>query len=109
MGISQNEISDMTTDERHAALVERVAKAMWETQYPTLEWTLDANSSYKIELRVMATAALSLAMEEAAQVAKLSVFPPEDGLNSVEVAIVRGGKKAAENIEATIRALIPEK
>jgi hypothetical protein len=38
--------------------IEAVARAMWLSQYPSLGWILDANSTAKIEFRVLASAAI---------------------------------------------------
>ncbi len=39
--------------------IEAVARAMWLSQYPSLTWELDANSTAKIEFRVLASAAIT--------------------------------------------------
>lgn len=56
--------------------IDAVARAMWLSQHPSLTWELDANSTAKIEFRVLASAAINAmrpsirdeALEEAADV-----------------------------------------
>ena len=81
--------------------IEAVARAMWLSQYPSLTWELDANSTAKIAFRVLASAAITAmrpsirdeVLEEAAKrVAELPMIvgipglPYERHRNSFEYA-----------------------
>jgi hypothetical protein len=100
--------------------VEAVARAMWLSQYPSLTWELDANSTAKIEFRVLASAAISAmrpfiraeALEEAAKVANEREeervgIPCPDGIKGCAVFHFRRETRPRNHIEiiAAIRAL----
>jgi hypothetical protein len=69
--------------------IEAVARAMWLSQYPSLTWELDANSTAKIEFRVLALAAINTmrpfiraeALEEAAKMCEECPLYDEDGVD----------------------------
>ncbi|HLO79200.1 MAG TPA: hypothetical protein VK196_22305 [Magnetospirillum sp.] len=70
------------------------------------EWGEDLMNGMRAALAAARDTIRREALEEAAKVAEEATFPPEEGLNFLELGIVRGGKKAASNIAAAIRALI---
>lgn len=79
-------------------LVERVIQAAWHS--------IDSDVLHEEAARNIIALIRNETLEEAARVAENSTFPSSDGMSLPEIAIIRGGKKAAQNIAAAIRAMI---